>query len=282
MEAQSELVTELLNANPPRIGWAYHPDLGMDVLVERGTGCVIQGVGVPAPRTSQIHHPREIRFNNGEHKGKFRQHVGKFEGFVQYMYQDCEGHATIGIGHRIKNVEAAKDMLFFYRGTSNPVKDKAKIEKAFNDVKEPHLKCEQHTVFKNMNKFDLNPTYIENLFTKDVNQFIHLLGHHFPKFETYPALVQLGMLDIAYTMGAADFHEVFDDFEAALDYRNWKKVAAESRRTELDKQGNTDENMKARNDIVQGWFLKAIEEDPFFVDPECGTGSISTVNWYVG
>ena len=64
--------------------------------------------------------------------------------------------------------------------------------------------------------------------------------------------------------------------------RNWKKVAAESRRTEKDKRGKTDENMKARNDIVQGWFVRAMHEDPFFVDPECGTGSISAVGWYVG
>ena len=176
MEQHTELVLKLLNADPPRIGWAYHPDLGMDVLVERGAGCVIQGVGVPAPRMSQIHHPSAIRYNDGEHKGKFREHVGRFEGFVQYMYQDCEGHVTVGIGHRIKNAEAAMDLNFFHRGTSNRVADMAMMKKAFNDVKEPHLKCKDHTVFKDMNKLDLNPTYIENLFTKDINQFVKLLG----------------------------------------------------------------------------------------------------------
>ena len=38
MEELSAEARELLDENPPRMGWAFHPDEKKDVLVERGTG----------------------------------------------------------------------------------------------------------------------------------------------------------------------------------------------------------------------------------------------------
>ena len=86
------------------IGWVYHPDKHMEVLVEKDGGCEVQSPDTDyRPRQRPINYPREIKID----PTIYRVEGFVFEGFVQYMYLDCKGEVTIGIGHRVENVEEA-------------------------------------------------------------------------------------------------------------------------------------------------------------------------------
>ena len=281
MTTHSEIVKNLLKAG--RIGWAFDPDKREEVLVERGTGCEIQGDGVPSPRTPQIFHPRETKIN----ATTFRAKSSFFEGFVQYMYLDCKGYVTVGIGHKIDNAEKAKE-LEFYKRPEEPggKREKATLEekeKAFDKVLGSGLICrDPEKEFKNMTKLDLDPGYIEDLFDADVNEFIRQLRDHFEEFDTYPKIAQIGLLDLLYNIGRKKFlgtkkAPAFPLLHKALEYRNWIEVAEQSHREERNKQGEIMPGMVNRNTIVREWFLEAIGDDPFFVNPKCAPKSVSAI-----
>ena len=284
MEMQSQKLEKLLNMK--RAGWANLPETGSilgltipaghrSILVERATGCIIlSDEGKPFTRPQQDRFQRANRYN----RGLFREHVGYYEGHVTYMYLDSKGHVTVGIGHLIPKVEDAMEMKFYERGTTNPAHP-AHIENAFNKVLDSRLTDSRHTDFKDMSHVDLDLTEIESLFDRDVAQFLNLLKKpiYFPNFDTYPAGAQIGMLDIAYTMGVYGFYNAFGKFRAALELRNWIEVANQSgRKVNKDKHGNPGK-MAKRNDVVRGWFLEAIKDEPFFLNPDCPPKRVSII-----
>ncbi len=273
MEMQSPKLERLLTNK--RAGWANIPKTGSipgvttpagtgSILVEKVTGCIIlSDEGKPFTRPEKVSFTWAARID----VDRYRQKVDDFEGHVTYMYLDIKGNVTVGLGHLIRNAAEAKQLRFFERGTTNPVHP-AHIENAFNKVLNSRLAGSKHTAFKDMTHIDLDLDEIENLFDDDVMQFIHELNHKFTDFETYPASAQLGMLDLAYNMGTTRFAEGFPVFRDALKFRNWLKVAEESHRKEVDEEGNVNEGMQNRNKVVRGWFLDAIKDEPFFVNPD--------------
>lgn len=291
MEQLSPTAKALLDAGG--IGWAFHPDQNMDVLVERSTGCVIDPAGgIYTPRSPQIHHEREDRVD----VAKFRAHVRKFEDYIQYMYRDSEGYVTVGLGHKFENVEEAKSLVFWKREikvseTTRVRADAADVETAFNAVKKADLVMNSKaTAFKNLkhNNIDLDINEIERLFISDVREFVRQLQtkKDFSDFDTYPAPVQLGMLDLLYTIGFKGFFGSktdtgFEKLAGALKYRNWIEAAEETHRVDEDEAGEPNENMVNRNKVVRGWFLEAVKVDPFFVNPRCTINDISRVRGYI-
>jgi GH24 family phage-related lysozyme (muramidase) len=137
--------------------------------------------------------------------------------------------------------------------------------------RESSTKCD----FLNLTNLRLDPAYIEVLFKADVRESIAELQDHIPELDTYPKMAQLGLLDLLFNLGHDRFfgNDIFTGFpklRTALTYRNWKEVAEESHRKEKDDKGEIMGGVVKRNKFVREWFLKAGEEDPFFVNPNCG------------
>lgn len=266
--AEAVTINRLIQAR--LAGWANDPSGTGSVLVERATGCVFWSFdGNPIRRQQREKFPPADRID----KGKFRNHVGFFEGLIQYMYLDVEGNVTVGIGHLLDDATEA-DGLPFYDRETRLESHSIHIENAFNKVLRNIEKAKDGaSAFKNLTHLDLDLDAIEALFDKDVAGFKKLFGsgagQRFEEFWTYPASAQLGMLDIAYTMGVHRFFDGFPVFRDALKSRNWLKVADESgREVLLDKQGNPG-LMAERNKIVRGWFLDAFKDEPFFLNSDC-------------
>ncbi len=115
----------------------------------------------------------------------------------------------------------------------------------------------------------MDPFDYGQLLTDDQNvKWLELKGK-FPKFSTYPELVQRGMLDLAFNIGTQNFFNKFTEFRRALKIRNWKRVAAESRRTETNNKGEILNGLVIRNNFFQGWFNETAKANPYFVDPNC-------------
>ena len=253
-----------------RAGWANDPKGTGSILVERATGCVFwSSDGNPIRRQQREKFPPADRID----KGKFRAHVGFFEGVVQYMYLDVKFNVTVGIGHLIEDVAKAEE-LPFYRRHSKANPHPIHVKNAFDEVRRNRALAQYGaSAFKDITQLDLDLTDIEALFDADIAGFKKLFGsgtgQRFEDFWTYPAGAQMGMLDIAYTMGVHDFFDGFPVLREALESRNWLKVADESgRKVKLDKQGNPG-LMAERNVIVRGWFLDAFKDEPFFLNSDC-------------
>lgn len=252
------------------------------ILVERETGCIVlSDEGDPITSDDPVVFDRANKID----MGKYRAHVLDFEDHVTYMYLDCEGLVTVGLGHQIQKAENAMKMTFRYRNKPGDV-DVADIKTAYNAVLNSGLKCKHHTRFETLAAIDsriefdldLDLNEIEALFDEDVTGFLQLLGEdrYFPDFDTYPAGAQMGMLDLAYNMGVDGFFEGFPVFREALEFRNWIEVAEQShRKEEID--GKTNETMARRNVIVRDWFLDAIEDEPFFINTGCPYKSLSMI-----
>ena len=85
-------------------------------------------------------------------------------------------------------------------------------------------------------------------------------SNFFPEFGTYPTTVQMGILDLAYTLGPTGTRDKYKDFTAAVRRRNWKLAAKESDRPQVP---------STRNGIVDQWLKQAAKQEHFFIDPTC-------------
>ena len=272
-----------------RAGWASLPPAtpvpglsipggAKSILVLRASGCVLLADdGKPITRTTEVTFTRADRID----RGRFRQHVAVHETSVPYMYLDTVGKVTVGLGHLIENAAAAKQLPFVTRKAPGPGRPPhpahpAHIANAFNRVLNSG-RTGAHTKFRDLTHIELSPIAIETLFGDDFATFVSQLNSAFPEFETYPAGVQLGMLDLVYNMGKGRFVRLFTQFQAALELRNWIRVADESKRTEVDIKNNPVPMTVLRNQVVRGWFLEAIDDEPFFLNPACLPRRLSTI-----
>ena len=291
MEMQSQKLERLLSMR--RADWANLPETGSilgltipaghhSILVENATGCIIlSDDGKPTTRAEPFQFRRAIRYDINV----FKKHAIDFEGFAQHMYLDVKGNVTVGIGHLIPDAEAATRLNFHHRETNGDVDDKHKRK---GKVDAMHKRNSYHLVlysgitngsleaFKDVTHIDLDPVVIGDIFGNDVRAFVEQLKGEFLDFETYPASAQLGMLDLIYNIGQERFFGGFPVFRKALKLRNWIKVAEESHRLE-EINGEHNETMERRNKIVRGWFLDAIKDEPFFLNPDCPPKRLSMI-----
>jgi len=118
-----------------RADWVNDPDKPRAVLVERGTGCaILKGPNEPLWRFKKRTYPRRPPVD----KKAFVGHANRFEEVIPYMYQDDEGHVTVGIGHLIPDSAAAAALPFVWMRSTTPANQR-NIEEAFDAVKNATL-----------------------------------------------------------------------------------------------------------------------------------------------
>lgn len=275
METQTQKVERLVQVG--RAGWANVPKTGLipgvtipagmgSILVERDTGCIIlSDEGKPTTRPGKDQFRRAIRYGFNE----FEKHAINFEGFAPYMYLDVKGNVTVGIGHLIPDAEAATRLKFHHRTKKGKV-DAVHKRNAYLKVLNSGITNGSPEAFRDVTHIDLDPEVIGDIFKNDVNDFVYELIHTkgFTEFETYPGPAQRGVLDLAFNFGMPQFVSLYENFQAALSERNWVEVAEQSSRKPVIK-GELNKKIQKRNEIVRGWFLEAIKEEPFFLNRNC-------------
>ena len=239
--------------------WVNDPARPRALLVERRTGCMImRAPNAPLWRLKKKTYPRKPPLD----KDAFFGHARQFENVIPYMYQDSEGHVTVGIGHLIPDARAAAALPFVERGTNiSPTTEE--IESAFDAVKGARqLTGSPAIAFRPLTTLELPSTEIENLMKPDVDEFLRQLKsrNNFPDYETYPPTAKLGLLDMAYNKGVRGLKRDFPVFTGAVRRRDWMVAAHQSNRPQLDEK---------RNDQVRDWFLRAGLGEPFFLRPPC-------------
>ncbi|MCH7794583.1 MAG: hypothetical protein IH900_05520 [Proteobacteria bacterium] len=243
-------------------GWANDPDTpGGAVLVERGTGCVLQDPkGKVFQRKTPVSHPPTPGIN----EAAFIQHLKDAgnELFVPYMYLDKKGNVTVGIGTHLENAQEAKDLSFFIRGTNKPAHDNHKIN-AYNKVKNSGLAGSKHFVFEPLTSIEISEADAVLRASKDLLLFLDDLKRQrfFRELDTFPVTAKMGLLDMIYTLGLPNLLAIFKRFNPAVRKRDWNFAATESDRgSDVSSQ---------RNQIVYQWFKEAERQEPFFVSVVC-------------
>lgn len=245
-----------------RAGWANDPDTpGGAVLVERGTGCVLlDPKGKVIQRSSPVSHPP----TSGINEMAFIQHLKDADNelYVPYMYKDNNDNVTVGIGTHLENAQEAKNLPFVDRGTNQPVHDNHKIN-AYNKVRNSPLSgTAGHRIFKPLTNIVISEADAVNQASKDLQAFIGELKmqRFYRDFDSFPVTAKMGLLDLIYTLGLPELLGQFNNFNPAVQSRDWKFAASESSRKKI---------ASSRNQIVQQWFEEAAKQEPVFVSVLC-------------
>ena len=242
-------------------GWANDPDVpGGAVLVERGTGCVLQDPnGKVIQRKTPVSHPP----TPGISEAAFIQHLKDAgnELFVPYMYLDDQNHVTVGIGSLLEDAAEAKLLKFVKRGTNKRAHPKH-IENAFNKIQNSGLAGKIHTVFKPLTSIEISEAVAVNKASNDMQSFLNELKQQrfFKELDSFPVSAKMGLLDMIYTLGLTKLLARFKVFNPVVQRRDWKMAAIESSRSSVK---------DSRNQIVRQWFEEAARQEPFGVNMFC-------------
>jgi hypothetical protein len=235
-------------------GWVNVPGKGTAVLVERGTGCVLAD-----SRGGLILHSRfMLRSKPAINKGDFIKYLrGQgIEEYVSHLYLDKYNNVTVGIGHLVPDADEAKRLALKRRGPivgASPLH----VERAFNKVKTSGLINARASAFRNLTSIFITEADAVSQAMRDIDEFLRILKSpsHFPEFDTYPRLAKNGLLDLAYNVGADEARFGYKLTTAAIFRRNWKEAG-------VQQKTNRD---AGRASIVQGWFDRAAQQEPFFI-----------------
>ncbi len=242
-----------------KAGWVNVPGKPIAVLVEKGTGCVLEDSRGSLVLKRRVMLPSKPAVS----ESVFLQHLKdpEVENFVPHMYLDSEGNVTVGIGTLLPDAAKAETLPFVRRG-SNVAATSQEIKQAFNSVKSSGLTNTRAPGFRHLTNIDLSEAESELKALTDMKDFIRIIrsSDNFPEFDTYLVAAKMGLLDMVYTLGAKRTRERFPDFTSAVRRRNFKLAAQESHRKQPSAK---------RNQTVRDWFLQAARQEHFFIHPRC-------------
>jgi GH24 family phage-related lysozyme (muramidase) len=178
------------------------------------------------------------------------------------MYLDTRGYVTTGIGHLLKNADAAVDLPWRHSSTGRPAAP-AEVRAAFDNLKQVWTDYRQdHPTGPNPfnaehyeRKSDL--VLPEGLSEKLAlarlqKEFLGGLRRIFPSFDQYPMPAQRALVDMAYNLGVGKLERNFPKLVDACRAGDFDVAAAESRRT----SSRADRNAETRDLFLQADQLK--------------------------
>jgi hypothetical protein len=242
-----------------KAGWVNVPGKPIAVLVEKGTGCVLEDSRGSLVLKRRVMLPSKPAVS----ESVFLQHLKdpEVENFVPHMYLDSEGNVTVGIGTLLPDAAKAETLPFVRRGSSVAATSQ-EIKQAFNSVKSSGLTNTRAPGFRHLTNIDLSEAESELKALTDMKDFIRIIrsSDNFPEFDTYLVAAKMGLLDMVYTLGAKGTREEYPVFTSAVRRRNFKLAAQESYRPTLSAK---------RNGIVRAWLDDAARKEHFFIHPTC-------------
>lgn len=154
----------------------------------------------------------------------FRLH----EGVVDHMYLCVHGRVTAGVGHMFPTPSSAR-AAGWMRG--NVFVAWAEIESAWNRVKRMPFGVQFSAKgFARATDIRLSPQAIDGLLQSDLLAFESGLAKAFPDWDHYPDAAQLGLLDMAFSLGVQGLLKGYPKCVAAAKRQDWATCAAECKR----------------------------------------------------
>ena len=177
----------------------------------------------------------------------------RFEGYVHWMYLDIKGLVTIGIGNLIDTVGTVKNLPFTDKVTgiratqAEIIAEWTRIKGMRQLAQKGYKACEAET------RLRVSDEAIAALVRERLRGNEALLRKTFPSWETWPADAQLGVLSVAWAVGAG-FASTWPKFTAACLAGDWPGARDHCR---LREQGNP--GVIPRNQANRLLFANALE-----------------------
>jgi GH24 family phage-related lysozyme (muramidase) len=153
----------------------------------------------------------------------FKDFSAKFEGVVHWMYLDVKGLVTTGIGNLIDPVEQALVVPWQKEDGSAASEDEIRAEwQAVKDNAE--LATAGFRAAEKVTSLRITDDAVEELVLKRLEANVASLKRDLPGFSDWPADAQLGILSMAWAMGAG-FHHAWPKFSAAIHSADWAAAA---------------------------------------------------------
>jgi GH24 family phage-related lysozyme (muramidase) len=224
---------------------------------------VLGGVG----RLRTAERPRNHDFQEGVLamydvvRSLFPSFSKQFEGRVSWMYLDVKGLVTIGVGNLIDPLSAAIELPFIHRADGSPAtRDEIGAEWTAlkNNTKLAH---EGYLACKQVTSLGLTDDAIDDLVRRRLEQNEGFLKKTFADWDTWPADAQLGVLSMAWAMGAG-FPAQYPSFSAGCKKGDWNVAAAQCHIRDDDNPG-----VRPRNDANVTLFNNAASVVAGGLDP---------------
>jgi hypothetical protein len=170
-----------------------------------------------------------------------RQFLGHGEGDINYMYLDSrpgDRKVTTGIGFLIDPLakclqEHSTNRLPWYRGGNRATDQEVRQE--WEQVKgmQDFARGQSGRAFQGRTALDLRLQQhnIEQYFRQTAQDYRQQLmegSQRFAQFDTYPADAQMGILALAWAVGAGGILASYGNFRTACFRRNWRVAGNES------------------------------------------------------
>ena len=111
-KTEAQIVKEMVAVG--QAGWVNPARTGKATLVQRGTGCVLQGANGQDIQGTRFSFKRTAPLDKLRFLNFARSTTG--ESFVAHMYLDKKGNVTVGIGHLVSDLQEARRLANQYRG----------------------------------------------------------------------------------------------------------------------------------------------------------------------
>lgn len=176
-------------------------------------------------------------------RSQFAAFATKFEGRVEYMYLDILQLVTVGIGNLIDPIDHALPLPFVYKNNPGVQASQAEIADEWNRVKAGGAALAQlgHLGAKPLTQLQLNPADIDHLVEAKLLQneaTLKSVTPEFAGFEQWPADAQLGLLSMAWAMGAAFAQPPkWPNFRQAVASQDWDTAATQSHMNDTNNPG---------------------------------------------
>lgn len=159
------------------------------------------------------------------------------EGVVPWMYLDVKGFVTVGVGNLLPDADAAAALPFFPDGSPDAPAGDDEKRQGWTDVHaRQDLARVGHRAFKTVCNLRLSADDIRALVDAKLLSNESILLRAFPGFPDWPADAQLGLLSMAWALGAA-FPATWPRFSAACRALDFDGAAAECRMQETGNPG---------------------------------------------
>ena len=126
--------------------------------------------------------------------------LSRWEGSTRHMYVDTRGHVTTGIGHLLRDANAAMALPWLHRATGTPAMP-AEIRAVFERVAaQPAGQHANH--YERLSDLVLPPNLPRDLAAARLqHEFLPGIRRLCPGFDGYPQPAQRALVDMAYNLG---------------------------------------------------------------------------------
>ena len=148
----------------------------------------------------------------------------KFEGYVTWMYLDCKGLVTTGVGNLINTVGEACALPFVHAdgspATQGEIASEWMLIHSTQDLaKRGYLQAHAYC------KLHLTPEGVRALVQQKLaSNWAWMSRNYYPACESWPAAAQLAVSSMAWAVGAG-FPKIFKNFSTFANKGDWASAA---------------------------------------------------------